>query len=160
MESEGLIRHAIESAFGAKLIIDAKRVLDIGSGGGFPGIPIALCRPNLTVTLLEPRSKRAAFLRHAIRAVPVENAKVLEERLESVSGVFDAATVRAVGKTAETIGPGRFLKEGGRLLAWTTDAAGLETSLNRAFELEDVLPLPGSARRQIARFRRRVPRGT
>ncbi len=160
MDSETLVGHALESALGATLIIDAKRVLDIGSGGGLPGIPIAICRPDLSVTLLEPREKRAAFLRHAIRNVPVENAGVRQERLESVTDVFDAATVRAVGRVAETIGPAKFLEEGGRLLAWTTDVPGLEASLSAFFELEEVLPVPGSSRRQIARFRHRVPRRT
>src|SRR5712692_1608387 len=108
MDSETLVGHALESALGAKLIIDAKRVLDIGSGGGLPGVPIAICRPDLSVTLLEPREKRAAFLRHVIRTVPLENASVLEERLESVTAIFDAATVRAVGRVAETIGRAEF----------------------------------------------------
>ena len=160
MRSEALIGHALESALGGRLIIDAKRVLDIGSGAGFPGVPIAICRPDLSVTLLEPREKRAAFLRHAIRDVPVENASVRQERLESVTDVFDAATVRAVGRVSEAIGAAKFLEEGGRLLAWTTDVPRLEASLSVFFELEEVLPVPGSSRRQIARFRRRVPRRT
>ena len=160
MDSEALVGHALESALGSKLITDVKRVLDIGSGGGLPGIPIAICRPDLSVTLLEPREKRAAFLRHAIRNVPVENASVRQERLESVTDVFDAATVRAVGRVAETIGSAKFLKEGGRLLAWTTDVPGLEASLSAFFDLEEALPVPGSSRRQIARFRQRVPRRT
>ena len=160
MEPEALAEHALESAFGTKLIIDAKRVLDIGSGGGLPGIPIAISRPDLAVTLLEPREKRAAFLRHAIRTVPLENATVLQERIEAVRDVFDTATVRAVGRVAETIGRAEFLQERGRLLTWTTNVPELEASLSTVFQLEAVLPLPGSARRQIARFRRRVPRGT
>jgi len=160
MDSETLVGHVLESALGSRLIIDVKRVLDIGSGGGLPGIPIAICRADLSVTLLEPREKRAAFLRHAVRNVPVENASVRQERLESVTDVFDAATVRAVGGVADTIGSAKFLEEGGRLLVWTTDVPGLEASLNRFFELEMVLPVPGSNRRQIARFRRSVPRRT
>jgi len=160
MQSEALVGHALESALGIRLIIDAKRVLDIGSGAGFPGIPIAICRPDLSVTLLEPREKRAAFLRHAIRDVPIENANVSRERLESVTDVFDAATVRAVGRVSEAIGAAKFLKEGGRLLTWTTDVPGLEAFLSVFFELEQVLPVPGSSRRKIARFRRRVPRRT
>jgi 16S rRNA (guanine527-N7)-methyltransferase len=125
-----------------------------------PGIPIAICRPDLSVTLLEPRERRAAFLRHAVRTVPVENARVLQERVESVTEVFDMATVRAVGRLAQTIGRAEFLKERGLLLAWTTDVPALEASLNPVLELEAVLPVPGSTRRQIARLRRRVPRGT
>ncbi len=59
------------------------RVLDVGSGGGLPGIPLAIARPDLQLTLLEPRAKRVAFLRHALRLLSrTEDVRVVHGRLE------------------------------------------------------------------------------
>jgi 16S rRNA (guanine527-N7)-methyltransferase len=162
--SEELVSHALESVLGEKLIPHGTRLLDIGSGAGLPGIPLAIARPDLDVTLLEPRSKRAAFLRLAARRVPVENCEVLEARVQSVEEpIYGAATARAVGNLAEQIGSAPFLVERGALLAWTTDPPVLEASLAKLFSLETVLPVPGSRRRVVALLRRveaEVPRGT
>jgi 16S rRNA (guanine527-N7)-methyltransferase len=57
-------------------------LLDVGSGAGFPGLVLAAARPQLRVTLLEPRQKRTAFLRHIARTLGLSNVKVREERLE------------------------------------------------------------------------------
>ena len=66
---EALADHALESVFGRPLLPDGARVVDVGSGAGFPGIPIAITRPDTTVTLVEPRRKRREFL-GAVRASP------------------------------------------------------------------------------------------
>jgi len=151
---EELAIHALESTAGAPLISQGARLLDIGSGGGFPGVPIAIVRPDVSVTLLEPRHKRASFLRHVVRAVPVENATVLGERVESLAGErFDVATVRAVGDIAEIIDGAAFLSSRGLLLAWTTEAEALAASLSARFALERSQALPGSHRRVIAVLR-------
>jgi 16S rRNA (guanine527-N7)-methyltransferase len=152
---EELARHALESAAGAPLVPDRARLIDIGSGGGFPGVPLAILRPDVSVTLLEPRHKRASFLRHVVRAVPVENATVLGERVESLAGApFNAATVRAVGDIAEMIDGAPFLSSGALLLAWTTEAEDLAVSLSARFALERLEALPGSRRRVIAVLRK------
>lgn len=57
-------------------------LLDVGSGAGFPGLVLAAARPELRVTLLEPRQKRAAFLSHIARTLQLRNVRVKEERLE------------------------------------------------------------------------------
>ncbi len=57
-------------------------LLDVGSGAGFPGLVLAAARPELRVTLLEPRQKRTAFLRHITRTLGLSNVQVREERLE------------------------------------------------------------------------------
>ena len=155
LSAQDLVSHALESAFGEKLIPHGIRLLDIGSGAGLPGIPLAVARPDLRVTLLEPRGKRAAFLRHAVRTVPVANCGVLEERIQSLQEPgYDIATVRAVGSLAENIGSAPFLVPQGALLAWTTAPVALEAPLARLFSLETVLPVPCSRRRVIARLRR------
>jgi len=152
---EDLAVHAFESAAGAPLIPEGTRVLDIGSGGGLPGIPLAIVRPDLTVTALEPRRKRAAFLRHVLRSVPVANAEVLEDRVERLDrSSWAVATVRAVGSLGELVGRAPFLAAGGRLLAWTTDAEALSRELAPHLVFDRSLPLPRSERRTVAVFRR------
>ena len=156
LSAEELVFHALESALGESLIPHGIRLLDIGSGAGFPGIPLAIARPDLSVTLLEPRGRRAAFLRHAARAVPVGNVEVREARVQGlVEPVYDLAAVRAVGDLAERIGRARFLVARGSLLAWTTEPAALEGPLGKLFSLETVLRVPGSRKRVIALLRKR-----
>lgn len=148
---EDLCAHALESAAGAALIPHGAQVIDIGSGAGFPGVPLAIVRGDVRVTLLEPRRKRAAFLRHAVRSVPLENASVLEERVEELSrGGFLVATTRALGELPELLGAADFLAPGGVLLAWTTDPGALAAELAPLFRLEQAVPLPASQRRAIA----------
>ncbi|HEV2064619.1 MAG TPA: 16S rRNA (guanine(527)-N(7))-methyltransferase RsmG [Thermoanaerobaculia bacterium] len=152
---EDLCVHALESAAGASLIPHGARVLDIGSGGGFPGVPISIARPDLSVTLLEPRGKRASFLRHVVRTVPIENARVLAERVEDlVSQDYDAATCRAVGDLAEMIDGAPFLALSGLLLAWTTEPRQLAEALAPHFSLDQSELLPSADRRSIALFRK------
>ena len=76
--------------------------LDIGSGAGFPGIPLAIAWPTTQVTLLESRERKAAFLERAAREIPLRNVSVVCDRLELWADTyrgapFDAALVRAVG---------------------------------------------------------------
>jgi 16S rRNA (guanine(527)-N(7))-methyltransferase RsmG len=152
LSCEELVSHALESAVGAALLPLEARVVDVGTGGGFPGVPLAIVRPDLSVTWLEPREKRAAFLRHVARAVPVENAVVAAGRAEDLPvSAFDVATFRAV--RIETLDPGRFLRPGGSVLLWTTDtnAAAAPPS---GFQLERILPIPASRQRVIAVYRR------
>ena len=156
LTGEDLVSHSLESAFGRKLIVHGARVLDIGSGAGFPGIPLAIAGPDLSITLLEPRSLRAAFLRHAAGTVPVKNAEVVEQRVEKFSGnQYQVATIRALGNIARLIGGAEFLVPGGVLLSWTTDPQAVATSLKRVFSLETVEPIPASRRRVLALFRKR-----
>jgi 16S rRNA (guanine527-N7)-methyltransferase len=58
-------------------------LLDVGSGAGFPGLVLAIARPDLAVTLLEPRQKRTAFLRHIVRTLALDNVQIREARLEA-----------------------------------------------------------------------------
>ena len=118
-----LADHALESALGAHLLPRAAAVLDIGSGAGFPAIPLALMRPDVSVSALEPRSRRSEFLRHASRSVPVPNLRVIRERLEKLDGEpFQAATFRAVAHVAALAPEAPFLEPEGLLLASATNA--------------------------------------
>jgi 16S rRNA (guanine527-N7)-methyltransferase len=154
LSREELARHALESTLGAPVFEPGDRLVDIGSGGGLPGIPLAIA--GLEVTLLEPRERRSAFLRHVLRAVPGLKASVLVDRVEKLSASrFDAATVRAIGNLGALIGRGDFLEKDGKLVIWTADPDKNEKDLESAFRLERVVPVPGASRRKIAVFRKR-----
>jgi 16S rRNA (guanine(527)-N(7))-methyltransferase RsmG len=88
-------RHYCESIFLAvRLPKEPLRVADIGSGAGFPGFPVAVLRPDCTVTLIESHKRKAVFLREATRGM--SNVRVLAQRAESISERFDCAVCRAV----------------------------------------------------------------
>lgn len=158
---EELTAHTLESVLGEKLIAHGARLVDIGSGAGFPGLPLAIARPDLTVTLLEPRAKRAAFLRHAVRAVRAGNVSVTEGRTRDLRGaaLFDVAASRAVGDIGGVLKDAAFLAGGAALLAWTTDPEALSLSLGSVFRFEKTVPVPGSRRKVIALYRKILPAG-
>jgi 16S rRNA (guanine527-N7)-methyltransferase len=78
--------HALDSLLFAELIDpeDRSKTIDVGSGAGFPGIPLALARPNLHMILLEPIRKRASFLRVALTELKLDQVQVVEGRLEEI----------------------------------------------------------------------------
>lgn len=81
------------------------RVLDVGSGAGFPGVVLALLRPDVSVTLLDSRRQRTLFLREAVEQLGLANAQVLCQRVEglqnSMPDFFDLVTARAVAGLEE-----------------------------------------------------------
>ena len=149
-----LSEHALESIVPIALLPQSATLIDIGSGAGFPGVPLAIARPDLRLTLLEPRVKRAAFLRHVARVLPLPGAVIEEARIENVGGqTFEAAATRAVGGLEQVIGNTAFLAPGGILLLWTTRQQERARELS-PLHLAEVLPIPGSNRRVIAAFRK------
>ena len=92
--TEILERHFGESLFLAAKLPDAKTVVDIGSGAGFPGLPLAVANPTTKVTLVESIAKKAAFLKEAARGV--SNVRVLHSRAENVQEGFEWAVCRAI----------------------------------------------------------------
>jgi len=103
-DEEGILsRHFLESILCAhKLPQGIVSLLDFGSGAGIPGIPIALIRPEISVTLAESQNKKAAFLREAVRTLSLET-KVHSARAETLQTTFDAVTLRAVDNMAAAI---------------------------------------------------------
>ena len=88
-------RHYCESVFLAGHLPESSlTIVDIGSGGGFPGIPVAILRPDCPVTLVEAHQRKAVFLKEASRGLP--NVRVLPTRAEEMAEVFDCAISRAV----------------------------------------------------------------
>ncbi len=100
-----------------------RSLIDVGSGGGMPGLPLALARPDLAVTLLEAEHNKAAFLIHCVATLEVVNVRVVSERAETVAHTslresFEVAACRALAALpvlAELCLP--FVRIGGRLLA-------------------------------------------
>ena len=92
---EAVDRHYFESLFlAAHLPPGPLRVVDIGSGAGFPGVPVAVLRPECTVTLVESHRRKAVFLRDVTRSM--DNVIVLPKRAEEIQECFDHAVSRAV----------------------------------------------------------------
>jgi 16S rRNA (guanine527-N7)-methyltransferase len=102
-DEEGILsRHFLESILCARALPHITTLLDFGSGAGFPGIPIALVRPEIAVTLAESQNKKAAFLREAVRTLNLET-KVHSARAEDLKEKFDCITLRAVDKMETAI---------------------------------------------------------
>jgi 16S rRNA (guanine527-N7)-methyltransferase len=92
---EVIERHYCESIFlAAHLPAGPLRIADVGSGAGFPGLPLAIYRPECSVTLIESHQRKAVFLKEAARGL--SNVRVLARRAEQVDEEFDLAISRAV----------------------------------------------------------------
>jgi 16S rRNA (guanine527-N7)-methyltransferase len=155
LPAEELAAHALESVLGEGLIAHGARLVDLGSGAGFPGLPLAIARPDLSVTLLEPRAKRVAFLRHVVRALPAENARVEAGAVRDLPrGAYQIATSRAVGRLQQVVGTADFLTVDGALVVWTADAEGLGSSLDSVFRFERMIPVPATRSKAIALYRK------
>ena len=96
------------------------RLADLGTGPGLPGIPLALAKPGLQVTLVESNGKKTRFLREAVRKLGLGNVEVVESRIEAYDapGRFDAITARALATLPLILeSGGHLLRPGGVLLA-------------------------------------------
>lgn len=98
-----IIKHFLDSLLYLKAIPEGTiKIADVGSGAGFPGIPMKIIRPEIETTLIEPSRKKSAFLRHIIRQLGLEKIEVIEKRVEDVGGplaaplLFDVAVTRAL----------------------------------------------------------------
>jgi 16S rRNA (guanine527-N7)-methyltransferase len=118
-----LERHVVESVAVAQLLpTGISTLLDYGSGAGLPGIPIAIVRGEIQVTLAESQSKKVAFLREAVRTLGL-TATIHAGRVADLpKGTrFDAVTLRAVEKMPEAVAEGRsWLRPGGSLVICAT----------------------------------------
>jgi 16S rRNA (guanine527-N7)-methyltransferase len=90
-------RHVINSGLLAELVPDGTKVVDVGSGAGLPGIPMAIAQPNAHFTLVEPMERRSSWLEEVIKDLGLGNVAVVRARAEEVTeSDFDFATARAV----------------------------------------------------------------
>jgi 16S rRNA (guanine527-N7)-methyltransferase len=159
-DEEGILsRHFVESIACARALPGGLgTLLDFGSGGGLPGIPIALCRPEIAVTLAESQGRKAAFLQEAVRVLGI-SAKVHAQRAETLSAVFDCVVLRAVERMPKAVeAAARMVAPQGWLALMTTgrESARLEAAAGGEFSWSDVIQLPGSVDRLLALGQRKL----
>ncbi|HXZ49654.1 MAG TPA: 16S rRNA (guanine(527)-N(7))-methyltransferase RsmG [Usitatibacter sp.] len=115
-----VVLHVLDSLTLLPYVAGARTLLDVGTGAGLPGIPLAVARPDLAVTLLDSSHKKCAFLRQAKAELALANVEVVCERVESWKPRerFDAVVSRAFSDLADFVAQARHLvAEGGRLIA-------------------------------------------
>jgi 16S rRNA (guanine527-N7)-methyltransferase len=152
-EDSVISRHIIES-IEVSVMLPSRigTLLDFGSGAGLPGIPIALCHPDIQVTLAESQNKKAAFLMEAVRVLGL-NAKVHSGRAEELKSEFDCVIMRAVDKMVAVLSSAGALVAPGGWLALMTTSAGLkelQAAAGSGFEWTGKIPLSGSEERILA----------
>jgi len=110
-ESRILTRHFLDSLSLLQIldVLPGARLLDVGSGGGFPGLPVKICRPWIRIVLLEPREKRFYFLKSLIQSLGLEEVTVLRERAQEVRSnpdmeeKFDLVLARALAPQSRSV---------------------------------------------------------
>lgn len=130
------LKHYLDSLTALKLLLPAerKRLLDVGTGAGFPGLPLAIALPQLRVTLLDSTAKKLRFIEEARRALGLDNIRIVHARAEDAGrddahrGAYDFVIARAVSRLpalVECTLP--MTKRGGMVIAMKGAAAHEET---------------------------------
>lgn len=152
-------RHFVESAFTAQhLPTGIASLLDYGSGAGFPGVPIAICRPEIHVTLAEAQGRKASFLQETLRIASVPG-RVYVGRVEAMPerDLFDVVAMRAVEKMEDAIPMA--LKRAKRYLVLLTTEKSMSAAPGlRDLDWFDPIPLPNSSQIILAIGQRREHR--
>lgn len=152
---EIVTRHFGESLFAARLLLSDKpfTLADVGSGPGFPGVPIKLYAPQTKLTLVESQTKKATFLRELIRTLQLPDAEVFGGRAEHWARTADVVTLRAVEKfegvlptAADLVAPdGRLC-----LLIGSGQLAKAQEILKLGWSWRHPVAIPQSAERVVA----------
>jgi 16S rRNA (guanine527-N7)-methyltransferase len=154
-----LSRHFVESiACARSLPAGIATLLDFGSGAGFPGIPIALCRPEIAVTLAESQGKKAAFLQEAVRVLGI-SSNVYLGRAETLGTQFDCVTLRAVDRMELAVqAAAPLVRPGGWLALMTTgpELASIQAAAGSTYSWQPPIPLHGSDNRILALGKRSI----
>ncbi len=122
-ERDTVIKHLLDSLSYLKAFtpVPGLRLLDMGSGAGFPAIPLKIAAPDISITMVESVKKKASFLRHIVRMLPLDGVEILDIRMEEIpvpyQSSFDIVTARAFAEMPEALGHGvLFLKPGGLVI--------------------------------------------
>jgi 16S rRNA (guanine527-N7)-methyltransferase len=122
-DRDAVIKHVLDSLAYTRGFQAApgSTLLDMGSGAGFPGIPIKLAQPDVTITLVESVKKKASFLRHVVRTLKLTGIEVVDKRTEELPAPYlaacDIVTARAFAGMPSALAAGvPFLKAGGRIV--------------------------------------------
>ena len=137
-ERARMVTHHLLDSLAILPHVKGPRVLDVGSGAGLPGIPLAIANPELHVTLLESNHKKAAFLRQAVTELGLAGAEVETQRVESweTATRFDTIVSRAFAEL------GQFVASTGRLLA----PGGMLLAMKGVYPRDELAHLPGGYR--------------
>lgn len=146
-----------ESLFLSRLVELEGRLVDVGSGAGFPGLALKLAAPRLRVTLVESRRKKCAFLKEVIRLCGFSYVAVVDDRFGAWGcrcrerGVVDIITTCAVAPGAGLFEEAAsLLKQGGRMVLMTTAAAGGEIRrVEKRFAWSELVRIPGARQRGV-----------
>ena len=161
-KDEFVVKHLIDSIAGVPFIPENAKLIDVGSGGGFPSFPIASVRSDVEVTALDSTAKKMNFVSSTARFLGVKNLKTVSGRAEEMKelfGTFDMVTARAVSALPillEICSP--LIKVGGLMMAYKTDESELELSqsalktLNMTHKNTLSFNLPNGDRRCILLF--------
>ena len=157
-DEQGILSaHFVESIAVARCLPNGiTSLLDFGSGAGLPGVPIALCRPEIEVTLAESQGKKAAFLEELLRVLGL-NANVHAGRAETLGAVFDCVILRAVDRMPKAVEAAisRVAPQGWLALMTTTaELARLKDAAGPHFNWAEPKRLPNSESRILALGRR------
>lgn len=146
--------HFGESMFAANCIpISKGRLADVGTGAGFPGIPLRMMAPGLSLILIESSIKKAAFLSEIVRELGLDDVQVFRGRMEEFppdASQLDFVTARALGMHPELLSWSRsHLSGGGRLLLWLGEADAGDICRTQKWDWKDPFAIPHSKRRVI-----------
>ena len=138
-------RHVLNSAIMAPLLQEGQRVADIGTGGGMPGLVLAIVRPDVQFRLIEPMERRCAWLNEQIEALGLTNAEVLRGRAEEYHDAFevDVVTARAVTALRKLVPiTAPLLRDGGEMIF--LKGTGVDAEIE-------------AAKKQLSKFKMRRP---
>lgn len=136
--------HILDSLSLLPYLSGAKRVLDIGSGAGLPGIPLAILQPDLQFVLLDSNGKKTRFIKQAIIELKLKNVSVVHDRIEKYLPVenFDCITTRAFATIAETVDMiEHFLQKEARILFMKSNTTEEELAKINTDYSKDVITL-------------------
>src|SRR5271156_4754662 len=145
--------HFGESMFASRVIADRNgRLADVGSGAGFPGVPLKLLIPTLDIVLIEPNAKKAAFLAEVVRELRLEGVEIYRGHFDSLTAAsgFDYLTARALGMHGEFVQwSSTVISVGGSLILWLGEQDAVNVSLQKSWRWSKPLPIPGSHSRVL-----------
>jgi 16S rRNA (guanine527-N7)-methyltransferase len=155
--TEQILRfHFGESLFALSMLpVEKSRLADVGSGAGFPGIPLAMAAPKLTVTLIEANAKKYAFLNEVIRELGLRNVAALRARMEDIGAPrrdlnLDVVTARALGRFDDLLRWAQSeLALGGRMALWLGSDDAKKISSHSGWKWNSPVPIPDSERRCV-----------
>ena len=160
-EEDIVTRHVGESLFAARVVLGAPSkpvvglggtdLIDVGSGAGFPGLPMKIYDPALRLILVESQNKKATFLKEVVRALELHDVQVFSGRAEELGRTADLVTVRAVERFADMLPVAASLvAPSGRLALLIGEAQIKEAHrILPALAWGEAIAIPGSSRRVL-----------